>query len=85
MKNILRYTGNGISKEQAIFFTNAFTHTEFMMMELAYLRSKNIYVKNKYVTEISNGFDYDIFQTNIGMIWFKKPAKKPAEKETVLS
>jgi hypothetical protein len=85
MKNILKYTGNGISKEQAIFFTNAVTQNEFMMLELAYLRSKSMYVKNKYVTETSNGFDYDIFQTNSGMVFFKKPAKKAEEKELILS
>ena len=85
MKNIRKYTGNGISKEQAIYFSNAFTQAEFMMMELAYLRSKSLYVKNKYVTETSDGFDYDIFQTDTGMIWFKKPSRKSAEKETVFS
>ena len=51
MKTTLKYTGNGISKEQAIYFTNAFNHDEFMMMEIAYLRAKSLYVKNKYVTE----------------------------------
>jgi hypothetical protein len=85
MKITLKHTGNGISKEQAIFFTNAFTHSEFMMMELAYLRAKSLYVKNKYTTETSNGFDYDIFSTDSGMIWFKKPARKFAGTEPVLS
>ena len=85
MKNILKYTGNGISKEQAIYFANAVTQNEFMMLELAYLRSKSLYVKNKYVTETSKGFDYDIFQTDNGLVFFKKPARKTEEKEPMLS
>lgn len=85
MKLTLKHTGNGISKEQAIFFTNAYTYSEFMMMELAYLRAKSLYVQNKYTTETSKGFDYDIFKTDSGMIWFKKPARKHTEEEHVLS
>lgn len=76
----IRYIGTGISRDSAIFFSGVLTSSEHTKYQLAYLNSKEYMIHNKFIKENEDGFDYDIYLTQKGLVWFKQPAKHPREK-----
>jgi hypothetical protein len=81
----IKYLGSGISMESAIFFSGVFRRSDFIKYQLAYLNANSFMVTNKYVKEDEDGFDYDIYLTQKGLVWFKKPARHPKETAGIYS
>lgn len=71
----LKYDGNGSSKENAIYFTNAITFNDYIEMEKQYIKQNDLLVKGiKSTGSIKDQYSYDVYQTkNRGNVWFKVP------------
>lgn len=76
----IRYVGDGNSMEKAIFFSGAFTNRDFARMQAMYLDINGCNVLGRSSRKGSDGFEYDIYLTQKGYIWFKKPALHAREK-----
>lgn len=70
----LRYSGNGTSKDNAIFFTSANSFVDHIEMQSAFIKQNNIEATNiRSVGEVSDKYMYDIYETSKGHLWFRVP------------
>lgn len=70
----IEYDGNGSSKEDAIYFTNAMTFNDYIEMEKQYIKENNLEIKSvKSTGSIKDEYSYDVYQTSNGNVWFKVP------------
>jgi hypothetical protein len=63
--------GDGKTKETALFVANgrgAFEEIEFIY---AYFEKKSYQIYGRVVADISDGFIYDLYDTNKGEVWVK--------------
>ncbi len=79
----IKFIGLGISMESAIYFSGIQKKSDFIKYQLAYLNSNGLRVNSKFVRENEQGFDYDIYHTQKGLIWFKRPSSGIPEKSRV--
>lgn len=78
--NDISFTGDGKSKETAIFFLKAITHMDYVKFQYEFI-AKNLQTKGddilgQSIGDIDSDFVYDIISTTKGNVWFKTPKKK---------
>jgi len=72
-----KFTGDGSSKENAIFFINAKTPMEHIEMQHRYIEENEIDVEPiKQIGAMEDGFIFDRYKTKEGELWFKVPQLK---------
>jgi hypothetical protein len=64
-------SGDGRTKETAIFFKKARTHQEAIEAFYNYLKSENIVMKNRQQAGIEDDFLFDVVATNKETVWVK--------------
>lgn len=70
----LKFDGNGNSKENAIYFTNAMTFSDYIEMQQEYMKQNNLKVNGvKSSGSVKDEYIYDIYETENGSVWFKVP------------
>lgn len=65
------FTGDGRTKESALYFLKARTHHEALKAFYQYLESEKIALLERRVATIDNGFLYDVAITDKGSIWIR--------------
>lgn len=75
-KKVLNYTGDGKSKETAIFFTNATTEAEHISMQYEFMHQRGIESKMQSLAYTDEHYIYDAHETSEGKLWFKVLRKK---------
>jgi hypothetical protein len=75
------FTGDGKSKDTAVFFTNARTPFEHISMQRTLIQQLRLQVEGpRYTARIEGGFVFDVYPTTEGQFWFKvPPAWSPSE------
>jgi len=69
----LEYTGDGKSKDTAIFFTKATTKTEHVKMQYEFMQQQGIESTMQYIGGLEDDYIYDVHKTAKGEVWFKVP------------
>jgi hypothetical protein len=64
-------SGDGRSKETAIFFSKARTHAEATAGFYNYLDTQKIVMHGRQIAAVEDGFIFDVVSTNKGALWFK--------------
>ena len=67
------HSGDGLSKETAIFFKKARTYFEAMEMLYRYLDRRSLSRIGQYVVEGDERYVFDVISTAAGELWFKLP------------
>ncbi|HWT83242.1 MAG TPA: hypothetical protein VN648_31040 [Candidatus Methylomirabilis sp.] len=71
----LKYSGNGKTKDSAIYFVNARTYGEHLQMQDRFLEEKNIKVLGaRRGGGLEAGHIYDVYPTSNGELWFRVPS-----------
>lgn len=65
------HSGDGKSKETALFFKKARTHSEAMQAFYLYLEQQGISLHQRRVASVEGGFLFDIAVTDRGPLWVK--------------
>jgi hypothetical protein len=81
----IKYTGSGVSMGNAIFFSGAFSGRDHVRMQMIYMNIKGLNVLNKFTKKEEDGFDYDVYLTPKGLLWFKKPCVLEREASVALN
>jgi hypothetical protein len=81
----IKYTGSGTSMGNAIYFSGAFSCKDYVRMQMMYINIKGLNVLNKFTKKEEDGFDYDVYLTPKGLLWFKKPCALEREAAAVLN
>ena len=72
------YTGDGTSKETAIFFKNATTYDEHQHLQEQYIKTEKIKILGKRKCPgFDNGFTIDSYRTEAGHLYFRTPPISP--------
>lgn len=70
----LKYDGNGNSKDNAIYFTNAMSFSDHIEMQKEYMKQNNFEVNGiKSSGSVRDQYMYDVYETKNGSVWFKVP------------
>jgi hypothetical protein len=64
-------SGDGRTKETAIFFKKARTHQEAVEAFYSYLKSENIVILNRRTAAVEDQFIFDVVSTSKGTLWVK--------------
>jgi hypothetical protein len=65
------HTGDGETKETAIFFNKARTHEEAIKAFYKYIEDKGLTINARQMAGIENGFLFDIVNTSNGLLWVR--------------
>ena len=68
--------GDGESKDTAYFFPKARTAMEAIKLAYEFLEKEGYNVQKREIGGFVDGFIYDVYTTNKGMVWFKAPKIK---------
>jgi len=70
----VQHSGDGKTKESAIYFTNANTFVDHIEMQQLYLKQRNIETNTtRNIGEVNDKYMYDVYETKKGNLWFKVP------------
>ena len=65
------YSGDGRTKDSAIFFSKSRTYHEALMAFYSYMKKEGMVLRNSQTAVIENGFLFKIVSTDRGEIWIK--------------
>ncbi len=70
----LEYSGDGNSKDEAIYFTNANSFIDHINMQNEFIKQNDLDVYKRTVQgPIQSKYVYDVMDTSQGKLWFKVP------------
>jgi rRNA-processing protein FCF1 len=68
--------GDGKSRDTAFCFPKARTHMEAIRLCYEFLEKEGYKVQKQAIGDVADGFIYDVYTTDKGMVWFKVPEMK---------
>ena len=76
------FTGDGKTKDTAIYFYKARSKHDHIKMQYEYLSNQGIKSERKYLSDSDEVFLYDKHETQKGYIWFKSPQLQQSFEES---
>jgi len=73
--------GDGKSRETAYHFPRARNASEAVEWSYDFLKKQGVFIREKYLGDITTDFIYDVFVTDNGSVWFKIPSTPPHTEE----
>ena len=67
----VNFTGDGKSKDTALFFERARTHQEEIIALSAYMKKSGLELQSRMIGGFEGGFLFDVLTTNKGTLWVK--------------